>query len=54
MGEGDDGASSNGAQLSAECSTSRASGGEASARDPRRGVDAEGFGVERSIVSMPL
>lgn len=53
MTEGDDGMSSKGAQLSVECSTSTTSGGVAEALD-LVGVDTEGSGVERCVVSMLL
>ena len=52
MGESDGGMSSVRAQLSAECSTSTASGREAEALDVGGGVDADGSRVERCIVSM--
>ena len=43
MGESDGGMSSERAQLSAECSTSTASGGEAEALNVGGGVDADFF-----------
>ena len=54
MREGGDGTSSEVARLSAECSTSTASGGEAEALDLGGGVDAEGSRVERWVVSRLL